>query len=401
VALQRTADNKYMRLDGEPDEVVGGFPKTRDELFRYRGLILGSIEAGAFSGDQLQMIADFVDRRGGGLMMLGGPRSFAEGGYGGTPVADALPLQIDPKTRASEPAPLARLKVSPTKAGEGHATTQIMPTQAASVARWGELPQVSSVNAPLPLKAGATALLAGTDQRGRSQVVLASQSFGRGKAIAFTAQDSWEWQMHASIPLEDQTHEQFWRQLMRWMVDGVPDVVDLRITDRVEPGEPVQIDARVVDKSFVEKNDATVVAHVTRPGGATMNVPLQWTGERDGQYRGLFVSSEPGAYEVTVDATQGAETLGSGTGYVRAAPGDSEFFDPVMHAAPLRRIAEETGGRFYTADTVANMAEDVRYGGRGVTAVEERELWNMPVILLALLGLAFVEWGYRRYVGLI
>jgi hypothetical protein len=347
------------------------------------------------------MIADFVDRRGGGLLMLGGPRSFGEGGYGGTPVADALPLQIDPRTRASDPAPLARLKVAPAKAGEGHAVTQIMPTQAASVARWSELPQVTSVNAPLPLKPGATALLTGTDQRGRSQIVLASHSFGRGKAIAFMAQDSWEWQMHASIPLEDQTHEQFWRQLMRWMVDGVPDAVDLRMTDRVEPGEPVQIDARVVDKSFVEKNDATVVAHVTRPGGGTLNVPLQWTGERDGQFRGMFVSSEPGAYEVSVDATQGADALGSGTGYVRAARADTEYFDPVMHAAPLRRIAEETGGRFYTPDTVANMAEDVRYGGRGVTAVEERELWNMPVILLSLLALAFAEWGYRRYVGLV
>jgi uncharacterized membrane protein len=401
VALQRTADNKYMRLDGEADEVVGGFPKTRDELFRYRGLILGSVEAGAFSGDQLQMIADFVDRRGGGLLMLGGPRSFGEGGYGGTPVADALPLQIDPKLRASEPAPLARLKIAPTKAGEGHAATQIMPTQGASVARWADLPQVTSVNAPLSLKAGATALLTGTDQRGRTQVVLASQAFGRGKAIAFTAQDSWEWQMHASIPLEDQTHETFWRQLMRWMVDGVPDVVDIRMTDRVEPGEPVTIDARVVDKSFVEKNDATVTAHVARPGGGTINVPLQWTGERDGQYRGMFVSSEPGAYEVTVDAAQGAESLGSGTGYVRAAQGDSEYFDPVMHAAPLRRIAEETGGRFYTPDTVANMAEDVRYGGRGVTAVEERELWNMPIILLALMTLVCGEWAYRRYRGLV
>ena len=49
VALQRTADNKFMRLDGDPDEVAGGFPKTRDELFRYRGLILGSVEAGAFT----------------------------------------------------------------------------------------------------------------------------------------------------------------------------------------------------------------------------------------------------------------------------------------------------------------------------------------------------------------
>jgi hypothetical protein len=112
VTLQRTADNKFMRLFGDdpenPDELEGGFPKTREELFRYRGLILGSVEAGIFSGDQLQMIAEFVEKRGGGLLMLGGARSFGEGGYGGTPVADALPLAIDPKTRASDPGPLRR-----------------------------------------------------------------------------------------------------------------------------------------------------------------------------------------------------------------------------------------------------------------------------------------------------
>ena len=88
-----------MRLFGDepedPEELVGGFPKTREELFNYRGLILVSVEAGVFAGDQLQMIAEFVERRGGGLLMLGGPRSFGEGGYGGTPVADALPLDID------------------------------------------------------------------------------------------------------------------------------------------------------------------------------------------------------------------------------------------------------------------------------------------------------------------
>src|SRR5687767_9154388 len=204
VALQRTADNKFLRLgvDG-PDELVGGFPKTREELFQYRALILGSVEAGAFTGDQLQMIADFVDRRGGGLLMLGGARSFGEGGYGGTPVADALPLLIDPKTRASEPAPLARLKVAPTRAGQSHAATQIAATEAASATRWAELPQLTSINAPLPTKPAATALLTGTDERGRTHVVLSSHQYGRGKAIAFTAQDSWQWQMHATIPLED------------------------------------------------------------------------------------------------------------------------------------------------------------------------------------------------------
>jgi len=406
VALQRTADNKFMRLFGDepedPEELVGGFPKTREELFRYRGLILGSVEAGVFSGDQLQMIAEFVERRGGGLLMLGGARSFGEGGYGGTPVADALPLLIDPRTRASEAGPLARLKITPTRAGQAHAVTQIADSEAKSVARWAELPQVTSTNAPLPVKPGATVLLEGTDERGRTQAVLSSQRYGRGKGIALTLQETWQWQMHASIPLEDQTHEHYWRQLLRWLVDGVPGVVDVHTTsDRVEPGDAVTIEAAIVDKRFVELNDATLVAQVARPGGKTITVPLQWTGERDGQYRGTFVSTEAGAYEITVDATRaGGQPVGSGVAYVRAAPSEAEYFDPTMHAAPLRRIAEETGGKFYTPDTAKGLAEDVRYAGRGVTSIEERELWNMPIILITLMGLVCAEWGYRRIVGL-
>ena len=113
-------------------------------------------------------------------------------------------------------------------------------------------------------------------------------------------------------------------------------------------------------------------------------MPLQWTGERDGQYRGSFVSAEPGAYEVTVDATRGTETIGTGVSYVRAVAGEAEFFDPTMHAAPLRRIAEETGGRFYTPDAVAGLAEDIRYarprrdGGRRARAVEHADHPGRP-----------------------
>jgi len=402
VALQRTADNKFMRIgvDGS-DELAGGFPRTREELFAYRALILGSIEAGAFSGDQLQMIADFVDRRGGGLLMIGGARSFAEGGYGGTPVADALPLVIDPGTRASEPADLARLQIGPTRAGQTHAATQIAANESASIARWKDLPSVTSVNAPLEPKPAATVLLDGTDERGRSQPVLAWHQFGRGKAVALTLQDTWQWQMHATITLEDQTHENYWRQLLRWLVDGVPGVVEVRSpTERVEPGEAMTIEATVMDKTYVELNDASVTARVTRPDGGTMDVPLEWTGDLDGLYRGTLVSSEAGTYEVAVDSSRASDIVGSGVTYLRAGPSDAEFFDPTMHEAPLRRIAEETGGRFYTTDTAAGLAEDVRYAGRGVTSVEERELWNMPIVLLVLIGLVCAEWGYRRAVGL-
>src|SRR5260370_10741431 len=86
VTLQRTADNKHLRLDIDASgvELAAGFPKTREELFAYRGLVLGSIEATAFTADQLRMIAEFVDVRGGELPLLGGARPFPEGGYPGT-----------------------------------------------------------------------------------------------------------------------------------------------------------------------------------------------------------------------------------------------------------------------------------------------------------------------------
>ena len=67
-----------------------------------------------------------------------------------------------------------------------------------------------------------------------------------------------------------------------------------------------------------------------------------------------------------------------------------------MRAPLLRRIAEETGGVFYTPQTVASLAEDVKYTGRGVTTVEERDLWDMPIVLFLLLTVMLGEWSYRR-----
>jgi uncharacterized membrane protein len=402
VTIVRTADNKYYRLLLDtPEQLAGGFPKTRDELFAYRGLILGSIEAGAFTGDQLRMISEFVERRGGGLLMLGGGRSFSEGGYAGTPVADALPVVLERLNRSADSWTISRLKIRPTRAGEGHALAQIAATEAASLNRWNELPPLISANSVKAVKPGATILLNGTDERRGTQPVLAFQQYGRGKALAFTVLDSWRWQMHASIPLEDMTHENIWRQLLRWLVDGVPGPVEVRTsTDRVEAGEPVTLTASVVDDTFLDLNDAQLTAKVTTPNGGVVDVPMQWTGERNGQYRGTFVSSEQGMYAARVDASREGKPIGTGQTHVRAAPGDAEYFDATMHAARLTRIAEETGGRFYTPETLGTLSEDLKYTGRGVTTVEERDLWHMPIVLLVLVGLTCAEWAYRRAVGL-
>jgi len=400
-ALQRTADNKYLRLGVDsPDELVAGFPKTREELFAYRGLILGSIEAGAFTGDQLRMIAEFVDRRGGGLLMLGGPRAFAEGGYAGTSVADVLPVLLD-RGNVQPKDSVSRVNVKPTRAGSATAVTQIAPTEAASVEKWNTLPVVTVVNKIDTIKPGATILLSGTDETRRERPMLIFQRYGRGKTFAFLPQDSWVWQMHASIPVDDMTHENYWRQLLRWLVDGVPDQVEPHLsTERVEPGEAAGLTADVVDPSFVELNDAAVVAHVTAPDGTTSDLPMSWDGEEAGEYAASIPTRAPGWYEARLEATRAGKTLGTTVTHFRVAPSDVEYFDATMHAATLKRIADDTGGRFYHANDTATLADDLRYTGRGVTTVEEHELWHMPIVLMLLVGLLCAEWGYRRVVGL-
>src|SRR5262249_47282918 len=156
----------------------------------------------------------------------------------------------------------------------------------------------------------------------------------------------------------------------------------------------------VVDKTFVELNDARVVAHVAGPKGTSIDVPMQWTGERSGEYRATFLASDQGLYTAQVEASRDGKPIGTSTTEVRATPSDAEYFDATMHAQRLKRIADETGGKFYTPETIAGMPEDLRYTGRGVTTVEERELWHMPIVLILLVTLVCAEWGYRRAVGL-
>ena len=397
--LQRTAENKFMRLDVEDaDDLIGGFPTTRAELYRYSGLVLGSIEANYFTPDQLRMIADFVNDRGGGLLMLGSQRSFAEGGYAGTPVADVLPVVLDEGRAEDEEDFFVEVAVETTRAGAAHAATQIAETEELSADRWGELPPITIVNPITDVKPGATTLLTSASD---DLVVLAFQRYGAGKSLAFPVQDSWMWQMHADISVEDMTHETFWRRMLRWLVDGVPDQVIVELpADRVEPGDPVTILATVGDANFEEINNSAVIASVTHPDGNFTDRRMEWTAEADGEYRATFTAPTEGFYEVRVEAVGGDELIGEDVTWLQVAPSDAEYYDSTMRPALLDRIAEETGGRRYTPDNVASLPDDVQFVGGGVTVVEERDLWDMPALLLLLGTLVLGEWGYRRFRGL-
>lgn len=408
VLLQRTAaatpsaPTKFLRLGiDSPDELIEGFPLKDEDLFTYSGLILGSVEASAFTVEQLRMIADFVSRRGGGLLTLGGRRAFAEGGWGGTPVAEALPIALDAAANARAGSYFSHVSIEPARAGLTHPIAQLAATEKASIEAWGKLPTLTSVNPIDAVKPGATVLLKGEDERGREQIVLSAQRYGRGKAVAFAVQDSWLWRMHATMDVKDLTHHQFWQRLLRWVVDAVPGQVDVSGTpEKVEPGEPVTLTAQVADRTFLDVNDARVVAVVRSPAGVVSETPLSWTVTRDGEYQATFVPAEEGTYEVRVTATKGGETIGTSVSHVRAAPSEREYFDAAMRGSLLRRLAGETGGKFFRASDTAGLSDALTLSGRGVTVVEEKDLWDMPVLFLLLVALTGSEWLYRRARGL-
>jgi len=410
VVLQRTAENKYLRLNVDSaSELAGGFPVTRAELFGYRGIILGSIEASAFTSDQLRMLADFVSVRGGGMLFLGGRHAFGEGGFAGTPLADIFPMFVDGDAVPDSLAPFNELKVHVTPAGMVHPVTQ--PTVSRAPATRDSSPiqrvPVTSVNRVTRLKPGAVALLEGSAGRYR-QPVLAFQRFGRGLSVAMPVQDSWLWQMHASVPVDDATYRTLWRQLLRWITSETPERLRVSTSaDRVRPGGTVTIRAEVSDSNFVRRNDARLVARVRAPSGAVRDVPLEWVVDRDGEYQATYSSDEIGVHTVGVSNVAPSGAVGGGapaamqdSSFVAVADLNAEFYGAEMRKPLLQRVANETGGRFYTPETMHTLPEDIALSKRGVTVINQMDLWDMPAVLVLLVVLLSVEWAYRRRRGL-
>src|SRR5260370_42392843 len=93
--MMRPSENKlYRKGIADPKELAGGFPNKAEDLFPYQGIIIGSVDANYFTPEQQELIKEFVDRRGGGLLLLGGRYSLADGAWGVSSIADLLPVVL-------------------------------------------------------------------------------------------------------------------------------------------------------------------------------------------------------------------------------------------------------------------------------------------------------------------
>lgn len=406
VSMTRQAANKFYGINFDEDtKRFDGFPTRREDLFEYQGVILGSMEASFFTHDQMRMLVDFAVQRGGGVLLLGARRSFSEGGFLGTPLAELSPLvlyEVESASGDGRPPLIHDLQMELTAQGRAHPAMLLRDDRSESNELWPTLPRLSAYQRATELKAGATALLlAETPLYREPLVALAYHRIGRGRAIAFTPHDSWHWQMSAEIALEDQTHERLWRQMLRWLVSYVPDRIEVETDrDRFEPGSRVALRATVRDAAFREVNRAQVTAAIEMPSGEEIEVPLDWSVERDGEFVGSFVAAERGHYRVEVDARSEGELLGVAASRFAVDNLNEELFGAARRDSVLQRIARETGGRQYGLDEMDSLVEDLSVSREGMTVREARDLWDMPILFLLLVGFLGGEWAVRRRLGM-
>lgn len=399
--LRLAADRFYIQGANEAERYLEkGFPDARDpqarqRLFGFEAVILGDIEAGTFTAEQLALLEEFVRVRGGGLLMLGGVNSFGLGKYAGTPVGRMLPLEVSP---ADPPYSDETYRARATDAGLAHPLMRLVADADENRLLWDQAPPLIGITPVRRAKTGAAVLLA---HEKSGLPVLAVQDYGQGRAGAFTSGGSWYWQV--SRPASDEFHEKFWKQLVRWLVVGAKARLVVETdADVYARGKPVVVRATVRRKDLEPVSDATVVATVTNPLGNTEQLPMDWILSEDGVYQCRFMPADEGNYSVSV-AVQGWDLAPAEAGFEVSEP-FAEFSDAGLKVDLLRRMAAMTGGRYVDAAEApalpGEIGRQVRAAGEAGIAPLDKEIWDMPALWAALVGLIATEWFIRRRRGL-
>lgn len=397
VSMLRTTQNKIYRQGiANANELADGFPNKPEELFEYQALILGSVESSFFTSAQQQAIKDFVDRRGGGLLFLAGRWALADGGYNIPPFAELLPVNL-PQRKVTFDRTMVAAEL--TDAGKKSLICRIEDDPEKSIQHWEVLPYLANYQDPGTSKPGAV-VLARVNANGNRLPLLITENYGRGRTAVFATAGSWRWRMQQ--PVGDTSQETFWRQLLRWTAGPTPSrVVASTPNAQLEDDGRVQLRAEVRDRAYLPASDADVQANIIGPDGFSQLVPLHPEPLAQGIYSADWNARKPGSYLAEVSATRGNDALGKDVLTFRREDGVAENFHREQNKELLKKLAEDTGGRYYTPAEAGKLAQEIAYSEAGITTREMKELWNMPIVFILLLGLRGAEWLLRRKWGFV
>jgi len=376
------------------------------EVFRagkYDVYILGDLDSSAFRSEELAQLAEAVSQRA-GLLMLGGFHSFSPGGYGQTPLAKVLPVQMDRFGRQGFgeriredmhiPGPT---RLVPTPVGQQASPMRLAADPQENRKLWLSLPPLEGINRldrPAP-----GALVWATDEA--NHPVLVAHAFGGGRVLAFAGDSTWRWVMHG---FQDQ-HRRFWRQVILWLAQAdeatQSDLWIQLAQRRFAPGDRVEFQLGVNDPAGQPIGQAQFRAEVQLPDGRVEQVPLI-SGE--GGWQGAFLQSEqPGDYTLraTAKLPDGQELTSSARFLVFEQ--DLELDLAAADIGTMETIAAMTGGESLAPEQLPNLLEKLlrQTSTLQVEQVRKQTLWDTWPVFLLFVGLLAAEWYLRKRWGLV
>jgi uncharacterized membrane protein len=442
---------------------IDAFPRTATELFSYDAVIFSNVPREMLTDEQLSWLKQWVELRGAGLCMVGGPRSFGDGGWAESAVGQMLPVDaagdsswVDDRPLAIQadlgdpPHPIMRLMEDRRR---NRQTLAAIPTIRGLHTGFKVRPEVATVLATGVVgeatsggfAGGLNALLGGRDgddaQAGAAFPAIVAGRFGRGRTLAMgfpiTAPAAEAW--HAWGTAGAQHYTRFWRNVAYWLTDH--SFVSRRrlaaSTDKqyYEPGQTIAVAVEAFDDSSQPTGDYRLTA-IVEPQSLDVEsdyAPIRWPSGVDresgddsplmmwGEEFTIPASRSPeGRPRYTVDLQLAdASAVGSSSGarleitaYENDAQIDSTsapvqvLHDPFEQQSPfpdhdlLRELAAGSGG------SVIRSSEQLGALLKGAPTIERPQethkapAWSRWWAISCLLGLVTAEWCWRRRLGL-
>ncbi|HYR57798.1 MAG TPA: VWA domain-containing protein, partial [Chthoniobacteraceae bacterium] len=330
-----TADAGWPRGDRD-----GTFPNEPALLASYDLIVFGEVPRTIFKDDELQMIQDFVGKRGGAIVFIDGPRGRLKE-FDGTPLAPLFPVEWRGDGVRDG---ITRLAL--TDRGAGIAALSLAADRAQNADIWQGLRPPHWIAGATPLPGAET--LVEADANGKKMPAAVYRPFGAGKVFYHAFEDSWRWRYEVA----DLYHVRYWNQIANWVAELPFAVRDKFISldagaVTYRPGDSADLRVRLRDGENKPVTNATVDAVLYRDGTRAATIRLTPDENAGGLFRGKTAALEPGSYEVAVESIAIPANELKARAEFKVEPRETgELTQLSLNEALLRQMSATSGGQY-------------------------------------------------------
>jgi uncharacterized membrane protein len=381
---------------GDDNALLKGFPKTKEDLFTYDLLVLGDVSPARLKPEHTDWINEFVEKRGGGLVMIDGSRGHLHEWSKGK-AAGLVPVQWTGDAKGIE----GPLTWKLTAEAERYPALRLSDSPSANAALWPTLPAAMwSARSKASSTAVAMAVLEGPNKATTPAFVF--QSIGAGAVLYLASDELWRWRYQVA----DLYHQRLWVQLAAWIA-APPFQAENKVialgTDRLRyaAGEQSELRVRLRDAKGGIIADAHPRAYLIHEGQDVATLELEADPTHAGIYRAVTPPLKAGTWEVAV-----SEQASSARSDLRltlrvADTGNQELSTLTMNRPLLETMSRNTGGRFLHANEASELPKLLQAMDRKEVRTRETILWSSWWWLGAVIALLTIEWLMRRSLRLV